>query len=333
MKRELYIDWVKGLSILCIVLLHFEDGTIPRSLNIFIGQFMVTAFYVTAGWVTAMNPAKLSTKEFLHKRWRQLGVPYLYWSLILLCFDLILWGLGYYDSYFIGREVYKTLVLRGIGTLWFLPALFIGSLIWHTLQEKSKWIIILAFLLSVAYMLLYGSMSYLRNESTLMKIVDAPFRTIANFTNAWIGVAFGFYSYKFSKNLLKKGTLLFCLGGIILIISYYLRLHNCPHYLEKVQWLITPLWAPLGFLYIGRSLHRFQQFPLLRYLQFWGLNSLNLMVTHYSITLVLFTILVENVLGIPFHGWITLAAFLLALPIQHIWVIVIDKYAKKTLGK
>jgi hypothetical protein len=38
-------------------------------------------------------------------------------------------------------------------------------------------------------------------------------------------------------------------------------------------------------------------------------------------------------LGIPFHGWITLAAFLLALPIQHIWVIVIDKYAKKTLGK
>lgn len=40
--RERYVDMLKGLSILCITLLHYENGVLPKNLNIFIGSFMIS---------------------------------------------------------------------------------------------------------------------------------------------------------------------------------------------------------------------------------------------------------------------------------------------------
>ena len=76
MQRERYIDIVKGLAILCIVLLHYENGLFPTKVNVFVGSFMITTFYVTAGWLMAMRKNALTTKELLHRRWQQLGLPY-----------------------------------------------------------------------------------------------------------------------------------------------------------------------------------------------------------------------------------------------------------------
>lgn len=136
-ERARYIDIVKGISIICIVLLHYEDGIIPKQIDMFIGSFMVSMFYVTSGWLDAQREKQQSLKELVRKRWYQLGIPYLWWTAIILVFDLILWGLGYYDIYFIGREIYKSIMLRGIGTLWFLPALFGGEILWNLIHRKK----------------------------------------------------------------------------------------------------------------------------------------------------------------------------------------------------
>lgn len=104
-QRERYIDMVKGLSILCITFLHYEQGILPQCINIFIGSFMITAFYVTSGWVSAMHPVQRSSKEIIKKRWKQLGIPYLWWTAIILVFDLILFGFGYYDAH-LSKEKY-----------------------------------------------------------------------------------------------------------------------------------------------------------------------------------------------------------------------------------
>ena len=137
MTRHRYIDIVKGLSILCIVLLHYEVGVFPKELNIFIGSFMITAFYVTSGWLDAMGSKAISIKEYTRKRFQQLGKPYIYWSVIILMFDLILCLFNYYDAQYLAKEIYKTITLRGIGTLWFLPALFFGGIIWQWLKRKA----------------------------------------------------------------------------------------------------------------------------------------------------------------------------------------------------
>ena len=58
------IDWMKGLCIICITLLHIENGIFPNKLNISIGMFMITGFYVTSGWVHGMKAANKTVLNF-----------------------------------------------------------------------------------------------------------------------------------------------------------------------------------------------------------------------------------------------------------------------------
>ena len=147
MGRLLYIDILKGWSILCIVFLHFETGVIPGWLNAWIGNFMIAAFYFTSGWLSGIKPKDITLKELAKKRWQTLGKPYIYFSILILLFDIILWVAGHYDIKYIAREIFKTITLRGIGTLWFLPSLFGGEIIFRFLHNKNKWTLTLLVLL------------------------------------------------------------------------------------------------------------------------------------------------------------------------------------------
>ena len=326
MVREKYIDSVKGFCILCIVLLHYTSGVFPDTFNVFVGSFMITAFYVVAGWLSAMNVTDMSIKVFVSKRFRQLGIPYLYWTVIILLFDVILWIAGYYDVYYIGKEIYKSLVLRGIGTLWFLPALMVGGIVWHVLKGKDLWIKLFALCLTICYQCVYVYV-FNGDDTTSMKIINAPFRAIYNMAEAWIGIAFGYYAYHYSKRILKNRRILFITGLFLLIVAY-ISANYYPFNFATGWFYLAPLIGPLGLIYLAKSM----RYGFM-YLNYWGYHSLNLMVTHYSITLVLFKILIENVLGFPFYGWLTLIAFFASMPAQHLWVILIDKYARFTLGK
>lgn len=191
------------------MLLHYGLGAFPNQINVFIGSFMITAFYVTSGWVDGMSTKKLPIKIFIRKRFAQLGLPYLYWSGILIAFDLVLWCFDYYDGKYIAKEIYKTITLRGIGTLWFLPALLGGGIIWHWLKQKNK-IVLLSFLIfTIIYQEIYNI--YLAGGDTeIAQIVNAPFRTIHNILQAWVGIAFGYYAYKWTK--IKGPAGLFVIG-------------------------------------------------------------------------------------------------------------------------
>lgn len=330
--RERYIDIVKGLSILSIVLLHYEQGVFsPSAINTFIGSYMISAFYVCAGWVQAMRPSQRSFKELLKKRWQQLGVPYLWWTAIILLFDSILWACGYYDIYFIGREAYKAVVLRGIGTLWFLPALFGGEVIWFWVRKhKSLWFVFLALVSTFCYQQLYGYLFGGKTDS-LSRIIEAPFHTISNMMSAWVGIAFGYGAYKICHRhlLWQKSAVLATVGAILCAFAYY-----CANYLPSwlaAGWdLLAPLLGPLGLLLLAKA---FQKSSLLTYFDYWGRNSLCLMVTHYNIIAVLFYMIVDKWLCLPYDGWITLVGFFLSMPLQHLLVLVIDRYIPFTLGK
>lgn len=331
MTRERYIDIVKGLSILSITFLHYEQGVLPQSVNVFIGSFMITAFYVASGWVTAMHQSQRTLKDLIKKRWKQLGIPYLWWTAIILIFDFVLLVFGYYDTYFIGKEIYKSITLRGIGTLWFLPALFGGEIIWHWLKSNHKaWIILLALALSLYYQHFYDQFFGEKTE-TIYRIIDAPFRTISNILEAWVGIAFGFYTYSLLKNnILQSSKMLLAMCGILVCAFAFITANYLPSSLNPFWSLFAPLFGPIGWLLLAKAT---QNWSVLNFFNYWGLNSLNLMVTHYSIIMVLFTIVVENGLHLPFIGWTTIVCFILSMPIQYLLVPLIDKYAKYTLGK
>lgn len=329
--RERYIDIVKGLCILCITLLHYAHNSFSSEFNVFVGSFMITAFYVTSGWVSAIRPSQRSLKELIKKRWKQLGIPYLWWTAIILVFDFILLGFGYYDLQYIGAEIYKTITLRGIGTLWFLPALFGGEIIWNWLKDNKKaWIILLALALSLCYQFFYEQFFGEKTE-TIYRIIDAPFRTIKNMLQAWVAIAFGYYAYICLKeNIIASNNFRMAIYGILCCIFAFITANNLPSFLSPCWSLFAPLFGPLGWILLAKSI---QDWRILEFFNYWGINSLNLMVTHYSIVLVVFTIFIEKGLEQPFNGNVTLYCFFASLPIQYLLVFLVNKYAKFTLGK
>ena len=194
-KRYDYIDATKGVAILCITFLHFEQGVIPAWLNIWIGLFMISAFYVTSGWVTGINDKPITAKQLFRKRIRQLGIPYLWFSLLIILFDLLWVSVGLMGSDIMLRDIYKTIVLRGIGTLWFLPVLLIGECIFTLIKNsKRRWLwaaIAMVITLSVNYA--YNSIWLPKsNISELNKILDAPMQPIVRGLYAWPIIAVGY---------------------------------------------------------------------------------------------------------------------------------------------
>ncbi len=330
MMRERYLDIVKGVAILCIVLLHYERKLFPREIEIFIGSFMISSFYVTSGWISAMRSCQLSFRELLRKRWRQLGVPYLWWTFFILCFDIILFAVGHYDILFIGQEIYKSLTLRGVGTLWFLPALFGGEIIWFFLRKKKSYYIIGALILSIIYLHIYHAI-FDGHSETIYRIIDAPFRTIANITLAWMGIGFGYGCYKRFSEWINQGKPLCVFWvGVLLFVFAFMTANYLPAKIAFLWTLFAPLIGPLGLLLMMKPI---QQYRCFNYFEYWGINSLVLMVTHYSIVLVMFQIIVNKYLEFPFTGWITIICFFISMAVQWPIAIGVNKYARFTLGK
>ena len=331
MTRQRYIDCAKGLGILCIVFLHYENGVIPATVNTFVGSFMISIFYVVTGWVMAMREQRISTRELVKRRLRSLGLPYLYWTGIILAFDCILWAFGYYDTYFIARETYKSLVLRGIGTLWFLPALFFGEVGWNWLRDKRKIWWLVALVLIIAYKYYYG-LTFRHAAGSTMKIIQAPFLTISHTASALLYVAAGFFVSKLYARLSLSAITEAVIGILMCAAAYFSAsyLYLAIGKAAGILWMFfAPILGPVGFIVLLKSI---QESPILYYFEYWGRNSLSLMVTHYSIVQVLLTIIVVNVLHMQFTGWITIIAFVVSMPIQWMITKILNRYFSVLLG-
>lgn len=333
-QRAIFLDIAKGLSIWCIVLLHYEQGLFSPEVNFGIGSFMIALFYVSSGWLSEASSTHYPLRAFVAKRWQQLGVPYVWWTAIILGFDLVLLAFGYYDLRYIGQEVYKSVTLRGIGTLWFLPALFIGEVFWRYVWCKRHWAVQLLIAgLLVSYNALYYDISSQHTDS-IARLIDAPFRTLSNAAVAALNIATGalFYRYAWPK-LRQQSAAIIGLWGIGLYVLFYLVTTQVATSIVPLNIALhagATLLAPLGVLLM---VYGVQACLWLHPLAYWGRHSLNLMVTHYSIVCVLFVITITKGLGQPFEQWWALGSFVLSIPLQYALVPIIDRYLPQSLGK
>lgn len=331
-KRERYLDIAKGIGILSIVLLHFLPTECISSPRTYIGLYMITIFYVVSGWVDAIRPTEISAKEIIRKRWKQLGIPYLAWTIIILLFDVILWSLDYCKGQIIAREIYKSIVLRGIGTLWFLPALFGGELLFHFVKKQNKiWLFIGLIILVLLYNDVYGNTFGDRND-TLTRIIEAPFHTINNILNAFLFIVGGYTLcsiHKRYKGMIKQhvwGAI-----GIIICIFMYWWTYNL--HIPIVGFKIVSLLVPFGIILVCMSI---QDVRCLNYLNFWGVHSLGLMVTHYSILLPI-CVIIQNYIyhaeSLRLHGWTSALYLIPVMILEYYLVSFVEKHYPKLLGK
>ena len=330
-KRERFLDIAKGVAILCIVLLHVENGVIPNGLNTFIGSFMISLFFITTGWLDGYRTEPLKLKELCSKRWKQLGIPYLWWTGVILAFDLLLWSAGYYDAYMIGREAYKALVLRGIGTLWFLPALFGGEMIWNIVRRyRSVAIGLLAVALTLvaqyAYYKAFGG-----KTDSLTRIIEAPFHTLSNMLSAWTSIAAGFLFRRIlvALRMVRMAKWQYLVIGIVLTALGYWCANYWP--VPMLWGLAAPIIGPIGILMLTMAV---QDLKLTDYFNYWGINSLVLMVTHYSIVVVLFEMFHKAVFHEPYiQGYPAFAYFAVIMVLEYYICELINKYFSYLLGK
>ena len=331
-ERLDYIDVVKGLSIISIVLLHFENGLIPGCVNAYIGGYMISAFYVAVGWIGATKNKEISTRDLVRKRWIQIGKPYLYWSLIILLFELLLWAFGHYDLYVVERDLYKTATLRGIGTLWFLPALFGGEVLWNwTKTKNNKLLYLFLFIAIIVYHNVFWYY-FSGKDDSMSRIISAPFQSLYSMGDAWIGIAFGYFTYTFFSGSLKRQSSVVTLcEGLILSVIAFLSANYIP--IVNLERLACPLLGPLGLFLIFKVV----KIPILtQYFNYWGVNSLGLMVVHFSILLEICTIVqnkLDGTTGQTLFGWTSVLHFVICLIVSYFLVEAVKKYCPQLLGK
>ena len=332
-KRIPYVDNMKGLCILAITLLHFEDGLFPDWLNTFIGSFMITGFYITSGWLHGVNnnSATLYIKDFFKKRFRSLGIPYLYFSLIILVFDVFFYLIGHIDTHIIYRDLYKTCILRGIGTLWFLPVIFFGELLFAiTTKYNIRKRCILIGLLLIGFIPFFISNTIeLYLNSPLKEIINAPLSVIVNSISAYLMITLATY---LPKVLLKKYTPYYI---IISVVAMYF-ITQLPTQHEFIKQIITLIWQ------FTLSTTIFSIFILIRnldclfldYLNFWGRNSLILMLTHYSIIMEFCIYINYHIFGNPtLSNWNAIFFFIITMIVEYPLTLLINKKFRFLLGK
>lgn len=285
-KRLNYIDATKGVAILCITFLHFEQGVIPGWLNTWIGLFMISAFYVTSGWVRGINDKPITAKELFKKRIRQLGIPYFWFSLLIIAFDILWVLLGFMESSTLLRDVYKTIVLRGIGTLWFLPVLLIGEYIFTLIKNSKRYWIWATIGLATTLLVYYAYNSIwmpIRDNSEIYKIFDASMQPFVRGLYAWPIIAIGYVlGKKWGKSVMEvKKFWLLSTSALLFAISFILIIEP-PFNIYYINGLLSNTLPAFAFMCLFAV---FTKGIITRFFTYWGVNSLILMCTHFSITM------------------------------------------------
>ena len=121
-NRLTYLDYAKGIGIILMLFQH----SIPQHnfLRLFMQAFGMPVFFVIGGyiwWYKAKHGKELRfTYGYLKRRLRQLGIPYLIGCLVLtLFFELLNLISG--GDHSILHNLFRTVSLQGIESMWFLP--------------------------------------------------------------------------------------------------------------------------------------------------------------------------------------------------------------------
>lgn len=128
--RYKYIDNTKGLAIILMIFAH--TMTINNGIKIWIFSFHMPIFFIINGILfqkkfERRSPEMEDIKILFIKRARQLGVPYLFFCLLLTMFYC---GLSVLSgkSFDIVGYMFKIITLQGIDSLWFIPCFFFAEL-------------------------------------------------------------------------------------------------------------------------------------------------------------------------------------------------------------
>lgn len=312
-ERLLYLDCLKGIGIILMVFGHLD---ISQNLLVhWIYAFHMPLFFIVCGVLYSVKSSvdDVSLIAVLKKRLFQLGVPYLTFCLIKILFYSLL-ALVTHETCDWLDFMKQTLLLRGMGALWFLPCFFISELL-LLLSIKKHLLVILGFSVFAA---IYSLFSYEEMKDYGFCVFA---RGLLGFLIAWVGLMIGkcrLFDLRFFY-----GFFLIIIGSILGLLNnqvdmYTLKLNNV------ALFTISFALINVGFLSVLKSLSNSDRWHnILQKISFWGMNSIILLCTHNILIEILrlidYKLFDDRLKMMEFGGTIVLTLIVLVLELPIIY--------------
>lgn len=351
--RIKYLDIAKGIGIILVIMGH--TGFLFDNLKTYFFSFHMPLFFVISGMLMNIKHEEdADFKVLASKKIKALMIPYLSFSIIYIIVYIITYNMNLVTKEDFIQSVIYMFTLYGDSTLWFLPALLIGELLFIYLVRKIEgvWSLALALCLAgVAYLLqlLITPFWAMHNNSLIIINIVDFIRMFLRGMISSLFVGIGYWGYKYANDLEDKlkekiskindlgQGIYIAIGVILMAITYGFALINETvdyHRLvfgDVMYFMAAATLGSFGIIYISKGLNE------VKLLEYFGKNSLIIMCTHLNCYVLFASIqiawLVDTVITRAKSYVFMLVIVVSALLIESLLITIINKFLPFMLGK
>jgi fucose 4-O-acetylase-like acetyltransferase len=351
MAKERYaeLDIAKGVGILLVIMGHIQY--ISEDFRNFIVAFHIPLFFIIAGMLICIQEEdKKSLAKTVIKKSRSILQPYFIFSIIFIIAQYVAYRIGSSITLeLVKQNIYLTVIFYGMSVLWFLGALFAGELAFLAVIKscKKQWtpaVLLLWLILSCAanrylqyFYGIYGNRPYM---DYLMYFLQMLIRI--GVVVFFIGI--GFYIWDIRRKIQIIPWAAGLAGILCIAATVFISRKNGGvdlHYLvfhQEILYFLGAVLGSMGIISISFAIRRFAKFPLLKLLQFYGKNSLIVMMTHVDTYLMYVSTIVvmhfnKDILDYQGNIRFCTELFILVSLAEAIIIPIINRYFPWMIGK
>lgn len=324
-QRQTWIDCVRGIGIILVVLGHYIQG--PDPLSKWILSFHMPLFFILSGILVAMREGyagKPLSSILIHKA-KQMLYPFFTFSLLVILYYLLR---GKTDV--AAKVSYYTITLEGYNALWFLPALWMAECMLLVLL-RSKLSNRLGTVLIIAGTSVYSALQYYAIGGAIPADEGLHYLILNGLCRAGIGFVFMMIGYK-GYSLRTKFSCIpisrLRLGALAVFASGYCisLLNGTPDLHYSVQH--NPAFYYLSSLLQSAGLIVFCAVTLQKnaVLEFFGRNSLIVMATHYPLPVIFLVQLLMAHSTTGMHYADTLIGCTIVMMLEAVIILIVNRF-------
>lgn len=330
-ERLVYLDLGRGLAMIAVILCHIYNNNMA---DVWFCSFHVPLFFIISGClIRYTRESEKSIGEILIKKIKNIIFPYITFNIVYICFSFIAFDSSR-NIFSLKSNIISTVIMRGCGALWFLPALFIAEIGFIVLNkfynkeisisnlkkvfENNKKHFIIE-IMCILYILFIGMYNY---KSLMLVLIRG--------TVGLIFTMIGYYTFNFINRVNINGIVVFILLVASIIISQFNGIVDLYSLIFNNVFLYV-FCSLLGSYSVILLLKKVKSNKILMY---FGTNSLILMSIHQNILWCTVAIMKRLIVNCSFEDYLSgTFIFLVIMLIQLPIIYIINKYAPWMLGK
>ena len=310
-KRLDYLDMTKGLGMILVLIGHLQGDSIftfspyIQPLCVYIFSFHMPMFFIVSGILQAIKKDEIKPfGEVAKSRFRGIMVPYYWFSFFYLLVVVVALIKGEIAVQTLYLNLWYVLSGYGMNVLWFLPALYLGELLFIFLRRKIRedlpFVAVVGLSNAIVYLISYfvGITQYSTPAAmriheliimVLRPVLVCGFISIGYYSHMLLGGKGRIGEFFNKPQLNEKGgisakyrTAYIVLGLMLFGICFaFFRINNgidfrTLAFRNVFFFFLCALSGSFGMISLCRGLPRI---PLFCY---WGIGSLIFMATHNS---------------------------------------------------